>query len=731
MEICPPLSSQKDFLSGRAFLFWGIALALGCLSTTSLAQDTEKKKVTAVHIQAPIVIDGNLDEPEWSLAQPATDFIQQEPLMGEPSTERTEVRILYDDENLYLGVYCFDSAGPEGITVTDISRDYRPRDTDAFTMVFDTFNDKRNSFIFGTNPGGAKRDGQTAGDSESRNYDWDTVWYVKTKITEQGWQAEIAIPFRSLRFRDVEDQVWGVNFARRTRGKNEYVHWSPVPRPYRTSRVSLAGELNGLSGIRQGRNLYLKPYLSTPVVRRQGDDVDFIPDVGFDVKYGMTSELALDVTVNTDFSQVEADRQQINLTRFPLFFPEKREFFLENAVLFQVRRVGRGFRSSSRDLIAFFSRRIGLSQGRVVPILGGARFTGRAGPYGLGFLSIQTDEFEELPSTNFTVARVQRDILGNSNVGGIFINKQGGGEYNRTFGIDGRLQFYQHLEIASFFLKTDTPGLLGKDTSASAFVGWADPRYDIQAEYLSIEDNFNPEVGFVPRKGIRKSRGEFNLKLRPGERIPWMREFRPSTGIEYITDQANVVQSKNFDQTFEVELQNGGLFQFTHRVEFERLDEPFFIRPDQAIPAGDYVFGSISTNFASDRSRMFSGNIHVRVGEFFDGHQDSYEAGLRFQLGARFSTDVSWEHDDVDLPSGAFFTDLVNTSIDYSFSPRMFLNAIIQYNSTLDEISSNVRFNFIYKPLSDFFLVYNERRASGGQVIERALIAKLTYLFGF
>ncbi len=730
MQFCRPLPSDKTFLSGTALLILGMALALSCFTPAAMAQDPEKK-VTAVHIQASIVIDGNLDEPEWSLAQPATDFIQQEPLMGEPSTERTEVRILYDDENLYIGVYCFDSRGPEGITITDISRDYAPRETDTFTMVFDTFHDKRNSFIFGTNPGGAKRDGQTAGDSERRNYDWDTVWYVETKITEQGWQAEIAIPFRSLRFSDVEEQVWGVNFGRRIRSKNEYTHWSPIPRPHRTSRVSLAGELNGLSGINQGRNLYLKPYLLTPLVRREGDDVDFLPDVGFDLKYGVTSELALDVTVNTDFSQVEADQQQINLTRFPLFFPEKREFFLENASLFQVRRVGRGLRNSSRDLIAFFSRRIGLSEGRVVPILGGARFTGRAGPYGVGFLSIQTDEFEEFPSTNFTVARIQRDILGNSDVAGIFINKQGGGGYNRTYGVDSRLQFFRNLEIASFFLKTDTPGLSGEDTSASAFVGWADHRYDIQAEYLSIEDNFNPEVGFVPRKGIRKSRGEFNLKLRPGEIIPWMREFRPSTGIEYITDQANVVQSKNFDQTLEVDWQNGSLFQFTHRVEFERLEDPFFIQPDQAIPVGDYVFGSINASFSSDRSRMFSGSLGLRVGEFFDGHQDSYQAGLRFQLGARFSTDVSWEHDDVDLPSGAFSTDLVNTIIDYSFSPRMFLNALIQYNSTLDEISSNIRFNFIYKPLSDIFLVYNERRATDGQIIERALIAKLTYLFGF
>ena len=713
-----------------ASLLWGVILVCGFLSPASLGQEREKG-VTAVYIESPIVIDGDLKEAAWGLAEPATDFIQQEPLMGEPGTERTEVRLLYDDENLYLGVYCFDSAGAEGITVNDVSRDYRPRDSDTFTVVFDTFNDRRNSFIFGTNAGGAKRDGQTAGNSERRNYDWDAVWYVKTKITERGWQAEIAIPFRTLRFRDLEEQIWGVNFGRRIRRKNEETHWSAIPRPYRTSRVSLAGELNGLSSIRQGRNLYVKPYLSTPIVRRQEDDVDFLPDAGFDVKYALTPGLALDLTVNTDFSQVEADQQQINLTRFPLFFPEKREFFLENSNMFQVRRVGQGIRNRGRDLIAFFSRRIGLAQGRVVPILGGGRLTGRAGPYRLGFLSIQSDEFEEIASTNFTVARVRRDILGNSDVGGIFINKQGGSEHNRTYGIDGHFQFFSHLEMASFFLKTDTPELPDEDTASSFFVGWADHRYDIQGEYLSIEENFNPEVGFVRRKGIRKSRGEFNLKLRPGESLPWMREFRPSTGIEYITNQENVLQTRNFDQMLNVDLQNGGSFRFIHRVIFERLDEPFLIRPDQSIPTGDYVSREVNVNFFSDRSRMFSGSFDLTSGEFFDGDKYSYRAGLLFQLGYRFRTDITWRHDDVELPSGDFSTELVTTRFNYAFSPRMFLNSLIQYNSTLGEISSNIRFNFIYEPLSDLFLVYNERRSTGGEVLERALIAKLTYVFDF
>ena len=449
-------------------------------------------------------------------------------------------------------------------------------------------------------------------DGERTNADWNTIWHVQSQITDSGWQVEMAIPFRSLRFRDSQQQIWGINFNRRIRRKNESSHWSPIPRPYQLSRVSLAGELEGINRIGQGRNFYIKPYLSVPIVRRERDDVDFLPDVGVDIKYGVTPGLALDLTVNTDFSQVEADVQQINLTRFPLFFPEKREFFLENSTVFQVKRAGSGFRADN-DLIAFFSRRIGLSEGQVVPILGGARLTGTAGPYRLGFLSIQTDESNTTPSTNFSVVRVRRDIFQNSDIGGIFINKDVKGDhYNRTYGVDTNWQFFRYLEAASLLLKTDTPGRQGEDKAFHAFMGWRDPFLEMEAEHLSIEDNFNPEVGFVPRVGIRKSKGQFTAKPRPGEAIPWIRQFRPNLGIEYITNQENVLESRDFDQTFSIDLQDGGLFWFTHRFRFERLDEPFLIRPGQTIPVGDYGFREISTNYSSDQSRMFSGSLFFK-----------------------------------------------------------------------------------------------------------------------
>jgi len=690
---------------------------LAFLWVSPVSAQASDKRISAAHIESTIVVDGNLDEPEWQLVEPAVDFIQKEPRQGEPATEPTEVRLLYNDDTLYLGVFCFDSAGAEGIVLTDITRDYSDSINDHFAVVLDTFDDDRNGFLFGTNPGGAKRDAQF-GAQGSPNFDWDGIWHVKTRITESGWQAEIAIPFKTLRFRAEELQTWGINFVRRVRRKNEDSHWSPVPRGYRVSRVQFAGALEDISGIRQGRNLNIKPYLSAPLTRREGDDVDFMPEVGLDVKYGVTPGLTLDLTVNTDFAQVEADEQQINLTRFSLFFPEKREFFLENAAIFQFGKVSGGF-GPGGDLIPFFTRRIGISGGQLIPILGGARLTGRIGRYTLGVLSIQADEFETTPSTNFSVVRLRRDILKRSEVGGIFINKHDTeGRFNRTFGADLNLRFLTYLEMNSSLLKTDTPGSEERDWASDFTVTWNDPKLEVEGKYLSIEDNFNPEVGFVPRVGMRKSRGKLAFKPRP-ESISWIREFKPLVALEYL------------DTSFTILFENTSKLVFIRLAHFERLDEPFFIRPNQAIPVGDYHFDEYLVSFSSDESRTFSGNAGLETGGFFDGDKDSYSLGFLLQPGYRFSSDVSWSYDDVRLPSGDFTTNLVTTRLRYSFSTTMFLNALIQYNSTLKEFSSNIRFNFIYKPLSDFFLVYNERRSSTGEVLERALIAKLTYLFGF
>ena len=571
------------------------------------------KKITAVRIPSGrITVDGSLDEPQWQPVEPATDFVQTEPHTGQPATERTEVRLLYDERNLYVGVYCFDSAGSTGLVITDVNRDYGPFDNDVFTILLDTFDDDRNAFMFGTNPKGSRREGQVGGDGAVSNFDWDGIWYVKTRITEVGWQLEMAIPFKTLRFREAEEQKWGVNFLRRIRRKNEDTHWSPIPRHYRMNRASLAGTLEGIHGIRQGRNLQVKPYMSAPVTRRQNDDVDFNPDVGLDAKYGITPGLTLDLTANTDFSQVEADEAQVNLTRFSLFFPEKRDFFLENSSIFGFGKFTRAGEASSgrRDLIPFFSRRIGISDGRVVPISGGARLSGRAGKYTLGALSMQANRFRTTPSTNFSVARLRRDVLGRSTVGGIFIDKEsGGGRFNRTWGLDTEMKLFNYMDISSFVLRTDAPGIRDGRNAADFSVAWTDRLFDVEGDYLIIGKNFEPEVGFVPRRGIRKAVGEFALTPRPGESVPWIREFRPSTAIEYITDPGNVLQSRRVQSEFSIVFRNSSTFAVRRTASFERLKTPFEI-PSAArkVPAGDYNFDEYYVSYASDRK---IGRAHV------------------------------------------------------------------------------------------------------------------------
>jgi hypothetical protein len=529
------------------------------------------RKMTAVFTLGQITVDGVLDEPDWALAEPAMDFIQRLPATGEPATESTEVRLLYDDANLYVGVHCFDSAGPEGIVVNDITKDFYTLDSDGFQIIIDTYNDNRNAFLFGTNPEAGRFDMQIGSDGSAGNTNWDGVWFVETQIKEDGWHVEIAIPFKTLRFRKIDEQIWGVNFERRVRRKFEDSYWSPLPPQFRLGRVSLAGELDGIEGVQQGLNAYFKPYVKAPLLKREDDDVDFQPTIGLEVfKWAVTSQMTFDGTINTDFSQVEADDVRINLTRFNLFFPEKRDFFLENQAIFAWGRVERGPRGRP-DLLPFHSRRIGLTEdGDIVPILAGARLTGRTGPYSTGLLNMQTGEFgtkppedsldpqagideeeeeeEYTPSTNFTVVRVRRDILRQSDFGGVFVNKhEVDGSYNRTFGFDSNFNFLSYLDINSYIVKTETPDLDGEDVAGNLQGSWNDGFFEARAGHLVIGENFNPEVGFAPRTGIRKSVGEFGITPRPRETIPWIRELNPSIDAQYITNSEGVLETREVD----------------------------------------------------------------------------------------------------------------------------------------------------------------------------------------
>ena len=716
-----------------------------------LATAHQDRKITAVRIDGKITMDGKLDETEWDLAEPAKDFIQKLPATGEPATEPTEVRLLYDQEHLYVGAYCFDSAGPEGIVVNDITKDFESLTSDGFQILIDTYNDNRNGFLFIVNPEAGRFDMQIGSDGNASNRNWDGIWFVETQITEKGWQVEMVIPFKTLRFKKAEEQIWGVNFGRRVRRKFEDSYWSPLPPQFRIERVSLAGQLEGIQGVQQGLNAYLKPYLKAPVTKLEGDDVDFKPTVGLDVfKWAVTPQMTFDGTINTDFSEVEADDVRINLTRFSLFFPEKRDFFLENQAIFAWGRNQQSLRFIP-DLLPFFSRRIGLTEdGDIVPILAGARLTGRAGPYSLGFLNMQTadygqkppqdsldpraeidedDEEEEYsPSTNFTVARVRRDILKQSDIGGVFVNKhEVDGGYNRTFGLDTNFNFFSFLDINSYVVKTETPDLIGEDVAGNLEGNWNDGFFQARAAYKVIGENFNPEVGFAPRTGIRKSDGQFGITPRPREKIPWIREFNPSVEVKYITDTAGQLETRDVQARFTVEFSESSRLYLRKGSIFERLDEDFEIRDGIVIPAGDYNYDESLIYFRSDESKMFAITAMYRTGGFWDGERDGYRLGMVFQPTYKLSAGVEWDHNNIDLVGGSFKTDLAAARIEYSISNNKWLNALIQYNGEDREVSSNIRFNWMFKPLSDLYVVYNERRSSDA-VLDRALILKLTYV---
>ena len=474
----------------------GVALLNAALATVDVAGATAsdiasqqftspdgRRSVFAIATPTPITLDGALDEEVWRKAQPAVDFVQAEPHEGQLATEITEVRLVFDGEALYVGVACHDAAGAAGIIINDIRKDFVTGEQDSFEMILDTFADRRNGFVFAVNAVGAKSDSQIANEGRDVNASWDAVWSVATRTGADGWSAEIRIPFKTLRFTPGAGRVWGVNFSRRIRRKNELDFWSPVPRVYNLYRASLGGTLDGLPDASQGRNLRIKPFVAADATRAAGgDDFSTGAHAGLDVKYGVTPSLTLDLTVKPDFAQAEADEQQVNLTQFSLYYPEKREFFLENSGTFyfgdipRESRIGTArFSPPEEEVLLFFSRRIGLTDdGQAIPIAAGARLTGRAGAYGVGLMTIQTQSFNGEPGDNYTVVRGRRDILNNSDVGAIFLSRQSSdnsGDYNRVAGADANFRFLRALSINSFIAKSDTPGASEGELAAGAGTG--------------------------------------------------------------------------------------------------------------------------------------------------------------------------------------------------------------------------------------------------------------------
>ena len=715
---------------------------------STLTRDADGRVTTlrAVRVTEPLRIDGRLDEEFYTTVPSMTGFVQVEPQEGMPATEQTEVWVAFDDQNLYVSFRAWESR-PDLIVAKEMRRDntsiWNGDDNVAFFL--DTFLDRRNGFEFTLNSIGGRQDAQTSNERQW-NGDWNTIWDFQTGRFDGGWTVETAIPFKSLRYRPGEEQTWGFNAMRTTRWKNELSFLTPTPQARGQAglhQASLAAQLTGLTVPAGSRNLEIKPYVISNASSER-DSIgslanDLTADVGLDVKYGVTQNLTADFTYNTDFAQVEADTQQVNLTRFSLFFPEKREFFLENQGLFAFGTASQG-RAGGAVPILFYSRRIGLEGGAVVPIDVGGRLTGRVGRYSIGVLNINTgaEESASVAATNFSVVRLKRDLLRRSSVGVMFTGRSettDGEGRNLVYGLDGTFAFFDNLAVNTYWAQTDAEGQSTDNNSYRAQFDYAGDRYGLSLEHLGVGEHFNPGVGFVRRNDIRRSAGTARFSPRP-QQSDVVRRYSFSGGIDYVENGGGQLETRERTGAFEIEFQNADSFSATYTNSYEFLPVPFRIAPGVTLPIGAYDFDNVGVSYSGSTLRPLSGTAAFERGTFYNGHRTVMRvSGGRVNLSPRFSVEPSYSVNWVDLEQGSFTTQLAGSRVTYTPTPLMFLSAFLQYNSSRNTVSSNVRFRWEYRPGSELFVVYNEDRETLARgfpdLNNRAFIVKVNRLLRF
>ena len=687
------------------------------------------------------ILDGRLDDAAWRAATPIADLRQREPLEGVAASERTEVRVLFDETTLYIAVHAFDSE-PDKVIARILERDKvmvadfdgTPQfgGDDGIALLIDGLHDHRNAMVFATNANGAEFDALLTDEGREFNVDWRGVWRVASARTADGWSAEFAIPFRSLRYQPGEAE-WGLNVFRMIRRKNEEALWQGWTRDGGGfARASLAGHLSGLDALpRPRRNVEVRPYLLLGSDRERDENTDLIGDtprrgIGGELKAQVGPGLVLDATVNTDFAQVEADNVQVNLTRFSLFFPEKREFFLENAGVFEF---------GSRELfgpppfLMFFSRQIGIAEDGPVPVLGGARLTGRLGDQTVGLLSMVTDSAFDQGVTAFNVLRLKRDIGGNNYIGAMATDRRMGSEYNTVGGMDFSLWPSQAINIQGFAAQTTTGGP-GGDGGASRIAVTAETgRYGFNVGHLRVGREADAQLGFVTRNDIQQTGGNTRLTWRP--KVLGLRTVSWLNFSDYVARLDGALQDWRFANAIDLNWNGGENITFYHREGGTRIDEAFDIADSLPVPVGAYdngvdgFFGS--TNPA--RSAVLTANGERE--RTFGGTLTRVTTGLTVRGGKHLALAVDGTRSWVNVPSGALVADVVSTRVSWAFTTHLFINTLVQYNGLDQNVSANIRFQYIFRPGSDLFLVLNEDRGdptSLSRLQERGMRLKVTYL---
>ncbi|MYA55543.1 carbohydrate binding family 9 domain-containing protein [Candidatus Poribacteria bacterium] len=700
-----------------------------------------------------IEIDGDLTEDDWQHAESIDEFVQIEPYEGEVSSQPMEVRILYDTENIYFGFTCFDSEISK-LVANEMRRDSRDlHENDTVFLILDTYDDKRSGFFFRMNALGAIQDRAVTNSGDTLNRDWDAVVECKSKINDTYWTSELSIPFSQLRFKQSDQIVWGMNTGRELARNQEEVIWVPVPASYggmAKYRTANLGRLVGISDVAPSRNLEVLPYILPGVTQINENDAGLETDgkfkMGVDVKYGITSNLTADVTYNTDFAQVEADEEQVNLTRFSLFFPEKRPFFLEGAGLFDF-GIPRSSYRRPPPMLLFYSRRIGLAEGNAIPIIFGGKASGKVGSYGVGFLNVLTDEFHDanteddpldVPRTNYSVMRITRDIASGSRIGMIAVNKDEIGDYNRAGGFDFEYRPNDSMDVRGMWSRTFEPGLSGQNNAWYLGSNWRSNRFRLEGSYTDIAEGFNPAVGYVRRTGIRHFRGE--VRWVPMPQRFGIRQIWTGPEVNYILNHNNELEEWDISYTNWFEFDSGDYILFNGKRTFERLNDVFDFRDGVEIPIGDYSSNSYHVRLSSSDSRPISTTLGGGIEDFYTGEVRRAYIQTTFKPNGHLSLSAQYQFNQVvDLPE-MYFTDgeprpvyvnLFRGRVDYSFTTGLFAKLFAQWNTDTNVMSTNFLINYIYRSGSDFYFVFNQTYDTNGttrsRLLDSTVVAKMTY----
>jgi len=682
-------------------------------------------------VSEKIIIDGFVNEPDWARADSITDFYQTQPVPGLRGTERTVVRVLYDAEFLYVSAVLYDS-DPSGIIIQSLEQDFESQDNDCFAIMLDTFNDNKSGYGFLFNAAGAIKDMYINNDGSSINSAWEGIVNRKTSIQDHGWEIELAFPLTSLRFNPNEgSQDWGINFLRRIRRKGEDIYWSPIEPYEKLLVVSKGGTLKGLENIKPGRNLQLKPF----VIGNQlnVDESSNNSDAGLDFKFSVTPSLTLDMTYNTDFSQVDSDDERVNLTRFPLFFPEKRDFFLENAGIFEFGDISNyTYRMKperwSRSFTMFHSRRIGLESGSQIPILGGGRLSGKVGNFDVGYLNMTSEAMGDVPLMRFNVARVRRNIFQKSNIGAIFIDRNSDGQSRKhqSTGIDLNLKI-DKLLIYSYVAQTDNPDMKNDNLAGRIVMAWRNNEWDLAAYYKKVEENFDPQVGFIQRKNVNETFATVGRHKRFS--TGRFRNINPYVQVNQYDNLGGYMEYRALKAGFDVLFANRAML-FTGLTQTEEEIKTAFTLYGAEVPNGNYKYTNLSAYYRGDNTRLITLNGNFNIGKYFHGERSSYGISAEIKRGYRFSVDFGLNKNYIKFPDAEVNADVYNLKIKYNHSVNLLSKLNFQYNKAEEKLVTNFRVNLIHAPLSDLFLVYSNISDLAGDEKDTGMIAlKFTKLF--